>query len=75
MNSNLKNIVKDLVLKKKLDWSGTRERKVWNMENDFNNKRTSVDDVLSALEGEFSYNLDKYDYREIKKQLEYISKK
>lgn len=75
MNSNLKNIVKGLAMKKKLEWSNTRESKVWNIENDFNNKRTSVDDALRALEGEFSYNLDKYDYKEIRKQLENILKK
>lgn len=75
MNSNLKNIVKGLATKKKLEWSNTRESKVWNIENDFNNKRTSVDDALRALEGEFSYNLDKYDYKEIRKQLENILKK
>jgi len=70
MYSNLKNIVKNLAAKKKLDWSQTREKKVWQIEHDFNEKKASVDDAMKALEGEFSYNLDKYDYKDIRKHLE-----
>jgi|GEM_PF-1169170 len=75
MNSNLREVVKSLAMKKKLEWSSTRDSKVWNIENDFNNKRNSVDDAMRSLEGEFSYHLDKYDYQEIRKKMENVLKK
>lgn len=70
MNSNLKSIVRGLADKKKLEWSGTREKKMWYIEHAFDEKKSSVDDTMQALKSEFSYHLDEYDYKEIRKHLE-----
>jgi hypothetical protein len=72
MFSNLKNTVKNIALSKKLDWTETREKNVWNIENDFNRGRITVDGAIGALENEFRPGLSQSDYQEIKRRLERI---
>jgi len=70
MNSNLKNTVKNIADRKKIDWSSFRADKVREIERDLDNGKISIDDTIGRLRAEFGSDLGKYDYQEIKTALE-----
>ena len=66
-------MVRNLADKKKLEWSDTREKKMWYIEHAFDEKRASVEDTMKDLKSEFSYHLNDH-YKEIKRHLENLRK-
>ncbi|MEK7598459.1 MAG: hypothetical protein AAB487_01865 [Patescibacteria group bacterium] len=70
MYSNLKNTVKNLVDRKKIDWSSFRADKVRDIERELDNGKISIEDAIGKLKDEFGSDLGRYDYQEIKKALE-----
>ena len=70
MYSNLKNTVKNLVDRKKIDWSSFRADKVRDIERELDNGKISIEDAIGKLKDEFGSDLGRYDYQEIKTALE-----
>lgn len=63
-------IVKDLAVSKKLDWTSFREKRMWEVGKNLENKQIDVDQAITEMRGEFkSYEISDSDAKAIKEKL------
>ncbi|MDR3558812.1 MAG: hypothetical protein P4L62_02225 [Candidatus Pacebacteria bacterium] len=68
--NNFVKIVKDLAVSKKLDWTSFREKRMWEVGKNLENKQIDVDQAITEMRGEFkSYEISDSDAKAIKEKL------
>lgn len=70
MYSNFESLAENLCRKRKVDVTSFQASNLRSIERDLDSGKISAEEAVSALEEKFSYRLDKYDYKDLEKELE-----